>query len=71
MMEKIDVKGENCHPIYRWLTMKMLNGVSDAEVTWNFNKFLIDEEGNWVAWYPSKVQPLDEQIVSFASGMKK
>ncbi len=68
MMEKISVKGADVHPLFRWLTQKELNGVSDAEVTWNFNKFLIDEEGNWVAHYDSKVEPLDARIVDFARG---
>lgn len=68
MMEKISVKGADVHPLFRWLTQKSLNGVSDTEVTWNFNKFLIDEEGNWVGHYDSKVEPLDDRIVDFADG---
>lgn len=62
MMSKITVKGEDMHPVYKWLTQKSLNGVLDAEVKWNFNKFLIDEKGNWVQYFPSKVKPLDEEI---------
>lgn len=68
MMEKISVKGNDTHPLFHWLTQKSKNGVSDAEVSWNFNKFLIDEDGNWVAHYDSKVEPLDPRIVDFASG---
>lgn len=60
--EKIEVKGENQHPIYQWLTQQKLNGKSDAEIKWNFNKFLIDENGNWVAYFPSKVDPMSEEI---------
>lgn len=68
MMDKIDVKGSEQHPLYTWLTSKEQNGVDDARVSWNFNKFLIDEEGNWVAHYGSRTEPMDEEIVAFAKG---
>jgi glutathione peroxidase len=68
MMDKIDVKGDDQHPVYAWLTDKALNGVDDASVSWNFNKFLVDEKGNWVAHYSSRTNPMDEEIVNFASG---
>ncbi len=45
MMEKITVKGADMHPLYKYLTTKELNGHSDNEVTWNFQKYLINEEG--------------------------
>ena len=64
MAAKISVKGADQAPIYQWLTQKSKNGVLDAEVGWNFNKFLIDEKGNLLAWFPSKVRPLDDEIVS-------
>jgi len=70
MMSKISVKGKDQHPLYAWLTNKSLNGVSDAKVKWNFNKFLIDEKGNWVADFGSTVKPLDDRIVTFATGKK-
>jgi glutathione peroxidase len=68
MMSKISVKGDDMHPLYKWLTTKYLNGVADADVLWNFNKFLIDENGNWVKDLGSRVSPMDETIVSFAQG---
>ncbi len=68
MMAKIDVKGTDIAPLYAWLTQKSENGVSDAEVQWNFNKFLIDENGQWVRHFVSKVTPLDSRITVFASG---
>jgi len=46
MMEKISVKGEDIDPVYQWLTQKVLNGVRDSEVKWNFQKYLVDEKGN-------------------------
>ncbi|MEO6303980.1 MAG: glutathione peroxidase [Bacteroidia bacterium] len=45
MMEKISVKGAEMHPIYKWLTSKSLNGVMNTTVKWNFQKYLIDENG--------------------------
>lgn len=62
LTEKIEVKGKNQHPIYQWLTQKKLNGQADYEVKWNFNKFLVDENGNFVAYFPSKTAPLDSAI---------
>ncbi len=44
MMEKIAVKGEEIHPLYRWLTQKEKNGLEDSKVTWNFQKYMINEE---------------------------
>lgn len=67
MMEKVSTDPKNGHEVYQWLCNKSLNGVSDAEVGWNFNKFLIDENGQWAAYYPSRVKPLDAKITSFAS----
>ncbi|RYY45180.1 MAG: hypothetical protein EOO06_16940 [Chitinophagaceae bacterium] len=61
---KVSVKGEDMAPIYKWLTQKSQNGVLDAEIKWNFNKFLIDENGNMVAYFPSKITPLSEEITS-------
>lgn len=67
MMEKISVKGKDMHPVYQWLTEKELNGISDASVKWNFHKFLIDENGTWVASYGSTTSPMSDEIVKFAA----
>lgn len=61
---KIDVKGEDKHPIYNWLTSKALNGVDDYSVSWNFNKFLVDEEGNLINYFGSKVEPESDELVA-------
>lgn len=63
--EKIDVKGKDQHPIYAWLTQKERNQVSDAKVSWNFNKFLISPNGEWLAHFPSQTDPLSEEIVGY------
>jgi glutathione peroxidase len=65
MMSKIDVAGEGKAPIYRWLTEKARNGKMDAEVTWNFQKFLIDENGNWVDFAAPKEDPFCDKIVQW------
>jgi glutathione peroxidase len=62
MAAKVSVKGDDTAPIYKWLCSKAQNGVLDAEVKWNFNKFLIDEKGNMIAYFPSKVTPMSEEI---------
>ncbi|MDP2334945.1 MAG: glutathione peroxidase [Bacteroidota bacterium] len=65
MMSKISVKGDDMHPLYQWLTSKSQNGVMDSEVKWNFQKYLIDENGKLVDVLYSKVTPDDEKIVSW------
>lgn len=65
MMSKISVKGDDMNPLYQWLTSKNQNGVMDSEVKWNFQKYLINENGKLVDVYYSKVLPDDEKIVSW------
>lgn len=65
MMSKISVKGDDMHPLYQWLTQKSKNGVLDSEVTWNFQKYLINEEGQLVSMIEPKVKPDDEQVVGW------
>jgi len=65
MMDKISVKGDDMNPLYQWLTQKSKNGVLDSEVSWNFQKYLIDEKGNLVKMVEPKVKPNDEQILSW------
>lgn len=65
MMDKISVKGDDMNPLYQWLTQKSKNGVLDSEVSWNFQKYLIDEKGNLVQMVAPKVKPNDEQILSW------
>ena len=64
LTEKIDVKGKNQHGVYQWLTQKSLNGVADGNVKWNFHKFLISPEGEWLAEFPSGVKPVDTELTS-------
>jgi len=64
MAAKVSVKGDDTAPIYKWLCNKTENGVLDAEIKWNFNKFLLDENGKLVAKFDSKVTPMSEELTS-------
>ena len=63
MAEKISAKGDDTAPIYKWLTSKAENGVLEAEIKWNFNKFLLDENGHIIAKFDSGTKPMSDEIV--------
>lgn len=63
MTEKIDVKGEKQHPLYAWLTQKEMNGVMSSSVKWNFQKYLVDENGKLIDVFYSITEPLSDKIV--------
>ncbi len=65
MMAKISVSGDDMHPLYAWLTQKAQNGKEDAPVKWNFQKFLIDENGNWAGTVEPKESPFSEGILNW------
>jgi glutathione peroxidase len=65
MAGKVSVKGDDIHPLFKWLTTKSENGVTDAEIKWNFTKFLVDEKGKLIAVFPSKVNPNSEEITKY------
>ncbi|MBL4669882.1 MAG: glutathione peroxidase [Flavobacteriales bacterium] len=60
--EKIDVKGENQHPLYNWLTSKEKNGSKSSSVKWNFQKYLINKEGQLIDYYYSITSPTSKKI---------
>ncbi len=68
LFSKISVKGKNIHPLYKLLTEKETNPRFSGKVTWNFNKFLVDKNGEIVARFDSKVEPLDQQVISAVEG---
>lgn len=65
IMAKLSVKGDNIAPIYKWLTDKSENGVLDTEVSWNFQKFLIDEKGKLIKSISPKIDPTDNVITKW------
>lgn len=65
MMSKISVVGADMDPVYKWLTSKDLNGFSDSEVKWNFQKYLVDENGQLAEVYYSRTKPNDKEIIDW------
>jgi glutathione peroxidase len=65
MMAKISVKGKDIAPLYKWLTSKDENGVMDAPVKWNFQKFMINENGNIVGMVPPGEKPDTDKIIDW------
>lgn len=65
LASKVEVVGNNTHPLFKWLTTKEENGVLDAKVKWNFTKFLLDENGKLLASFESKVTPQSEEILKY------
>jgi glutathione peroxidase len=65
MMSKIAVKGDDIHPIYQWLTDKKQNGAFESKVKWNFQKYLIDENGNLIEVLYSSESPLSEKVTDW------
>lgn len=60
--EKIDVKGSKQHPLYAWLTNKAMNGKKNSSVKWNFQKYLVNEKGEFVDYYYSITSPTSSKI---------
>ncbi|MEJ7736039.1 MAG: glutathione peroxidase [Chitinophagaceae bacterium] len=65
MAEKVSVKGDDIHPLFKYLTGEASKmGVEDP-IKWNFTKFLVDENGKLLAVFPSKVKPTSEEITKY------
>lgn len=60
--EKIDVKGQNQHPLYSWLTNKDFNSKKSSSVKWNFQKYLVDNNGKLIDYYFSITKPTSSKI---------
>ncbi len=65
MMAKISVIGDDIAPLYKWLTNKDLNGVEDSKVKWNFQKYMINEDGTLFGHLSPNVNPLSDKIISW------
>ncbi|MEZ4975295.1 MAG: glutathione peroxidase [Flavobacteriaceae bacterium] len=65
LTEKVDVKGDHQHPVYKWLTEKELNGKTSSSVKWNFQKYLVDETGHLVDFWYSMTKPLSSKITKY------
>ena len=65
MTEKLYVRGPKQHDLYRWLTSKELNGRKNSSVKWNFQKYLVDKNGNLVDYWYSLISPLSSKITNY------
>jgi glutathione peroxidase len=65
MAEKVSVKGEDIHPLFRYLTDEAKKMGIDDPIKWNFTKFLVDEKGKLIAVFPSRVKPMGEEITKY------
>ncbi len=63
MAEKVRVKGPEKHPLYQWLSDKSKNGWNEEEPSWNFCKYLLNEKGELVKYWSSKIAPLSEEVI--------
>lgn len=63
--EKVDVKGPHQHPLYEWLTKKAINGKQNTKVKWNFQKYLVDEDGVFLDYYYPTTKPMNSRITSY------
>lgn len=63
--EKISVKGKKQHMLYQWLTDKKINKRKNSSVKWNFQKYLIDEQGQLIDYYFSITNPMSNKITKY------
>ncbi len=70
MFDKVDVKGKDQHPVYQWLTDPAQNGWNKEVPSWNFCKYLIDENGKLTHFFASKIKPDSKEFVE-AAGLSK
>lgn len=62
MTEKINVKGKDKHPLYKWLTNKDLNSKNNTSVKWNFQKYVIGRNGEYIDYFYSMTKPMSSKI---------
>lgn len=62
MLEKCSSRGPNQHPVFAWLTQQQLNGRSSSRVWWNFQKYLVNENGQLIDYYFSFTKPGSRRI---------
>jgi glutathione peroxidase len=68
MMAKISVKGNDMHPVYQFLTQKAKNGLEDSSVQWNFQKYLINSNGELEKVIAPSTLPTDAEIINWIEG---
>ena len=68
MFEKVDVVGKGQHPLFQWLSDKDQNGWNSETPKWNFSKYLINEKGELIKYFGSKVKPFDAELLEAIKG---
>jgi glutathione peroxidase len=68
MMSKVSVKGIDMCEVYQFLTQQAKNGLQDSEVEWNFQKYLLNKNGELEKVISPRTKPLDEEIVNWVKG---
>ena len=64
MAEKVSVKGDDIHPLFKYLVTEAEKLGESDPIKWNFTKFLIDENGKLVKVFPNKVLPMSDEVLS-------
>jgi glutathione peroxidase len=64
LFEKVDVVGSNACDLFKWLASKDENGWNSQQPNWNFNKYLIDENGDLIKYFPSTTKPMSEELIN-------
>lgn len=65
LTEKVEVKGNEQHELYAWLTDKTYNNKKSSTVKWNFQKYLVDENGNLIDFFYSTTNPMSKKITNY------
>ena len=63
IFSKISVKGDDIHPLYKYLTSKDTNPDFGGDIKWNFSKFLLDKNGKIIARFEPKVTPESDPVI--------
>jgi glutathione peroxidase len=71
MFEKIEVKGNDIHPLYDFLTHKDKNGNVESDVSWNFQKFVVNKKGEVVASFSPRTSIYDAEVVALVEKLTK
>lgn len=64
LLEKVQIKGDTPHPLYQFLTQKSKNGLEDSEVAWNFQKYILNEEGQLIAVISPRTEVFSDEVLS-------
>jgi glutathione peroxidase len=64
LFEKVDVTGDKACDLFKWLANKDENGWNSQQPNWNFNKYLIDEQGELIKYFPSTTKPMSEELIN-------